>query len=66
MLAEYLKAVPRETVTNLAQDKYQVRDPNNGVIGLQVFNRFVYGTINCIDSMTQDRYLNEVTANLLK
>jgi hypothetical protein len=66
MLADYLNAVPTQTVTKLAPDKYQIRDPNNGVIGLQVFNRFVYGIINCTDYKTQDRYLQEVTANLLR
>ena len=64
ILAEYLKAVPKEAVTELAPAKYQIRDPNNGVIGLQVFNRFVYGMIHCADNMTRDRYLKEVTANL--
>ena len=64
MLEEYLKAVPKETVTQIAPDKYQIQDPNNGVIGLQVFHRFVYGIINCTDYKTQDRYLKEVTANL--
>jgi len=66
MLAEYFKAVPMETVTKLAPDKYQIQDPNNGVIGLQIINRFVYGIINCTDYMTRDRYLKELSANLLK
>jgi hypothetical protein len=66
MLAEYLNAVPKQTVTKLAPDKYQIHDPNNGMIGLQVFDRFVYGIINCTDSKIQNRYLKEVTANLLR
>jgi hypothetical protein len=66
MLAEYFNAVPRETVTKLAPDKYQIRDPHNGVIELQVFNRYLYGILNCTDPDTRDQYLKEVTANLLK
>lgn len=66
MLAEYLNAVPRETVSKLDPGKCQIRDLHNGVIGLQVFNRYVCGIINCPDGRIRDRYLQEVTANLLK
>jgi hypothetical protein len=66
MLIEYLNAVPKETVTKIAPDKYQIRDPHNGVIELQVFNRYLYGTLNCTDPNTRDQYLKEVSANLLK
>jgi RNAse (barnase) inhibitor barstar len=66
MLAGYLNAVPKETVTKLGPVKYLIRDPNNGVIGLQVFDRYVYGIINCTDYQTQDQYLKEVTASLLR
>ncbi|MGD1046846.1 MAG: DUF6599 family protein [Bacteroidota bacterium] len=66
MLVEYFNAVPQETVTKLAPDKYQIRDPHNGIIELQMFNRYVYGIFNCTDHKTRDRYLKEVTANLLK
>lgn len=66
MLAKYIDAVPKETVIKFAPDKYQIRDPHNGTIELQVFSRYFYGIINCRDSKTTDRYLKEVTVNLLK
>jgi hypothetical protein len=66
MFAEYLNAVPKETVTKLTPDKYQIRDPHNGIIGLQVFNQYIYGILNCTDPNTRDQYLREVTANFLK
>ena len=66
MLAEYLNAVPKEIVTRLTTDKYQIRDPHNGIIGLQVFDRYLCGIANCINPNTQDQYLKEVTANLSK
>ena len=66
VLAEYIKAVPKETVTKLATDKYQTSDPHNGVIVLQLFNRYIYGIINCTDVKTRDQYLKEVTVNLLR
>ena len=66
MLMEYLNAIPKETVTKLDPDKYQIRDPHNGVIGLRIFNQYICGVINCANSKTRDQYLNEVTANLLK
>ena len=66
MLAEYLNAVPKEIVTRLTTDKYQIRDPHTGIIGLQVFDRYLCGIANCINPNTQDQYLKEVTANLSK
>ena len=66
VLAEYIKAVPKETVTKLASDKYQMSDPHNGVIVLKLANRYIYGIINCADVKTQDQYFKEVTAKLLK
>jgi hypothetical protein len=66
MLAEYLNAVPKEIMTKLTPNKYQIRDPHNGIIGLQVFDRYLCGITNCINPNTRDQYLKEVTANLLK
>ncbi len=66
MIVEFLNAVPKETVAKRASDKYQIRDPHNGMIELQVFDRYICGIINCPDSKIRDRYLKEVTANLLK
>jgi hypothetical protein len=66
MLAEYFKAVPKEAVTMSAPDKYQIRDPHNGMIGLQIVNRYVCGVINYPDGKIRDLYLQEVVANLFK
>jgi hypothetical protein len=66
MLAEYLKAIPKEAVTMSAPNKYQIRDPHSGMIGLQVVNRYVCGVINCPDGKIRDQYLKEVVANLFK
>jgi hypothetical protein len=66
MLAEFLNAIPKETVMKLTPDKYQIHDPHNGVIGLQVLNRYVYGIINCSEGKIRDQYLKEMTAKLLK
>jgi hypothetical protein len=64
MLAKYFNAVPKEAVTKFAPDKYQIRDPHNGVIELQVVNRYVCGVINCPDGKIWDWYLKEVTTSL--
>jgi hypothetical protein len=66
MIEKYLHAVPKETVMKLDSGTYQIRDPHNGAIGLQIFNQYICGIINCANSKTRDQYLNEVTANLLK
>jgi hypothetical protein len=65
-LAEYLKAIPKDAVTKLDTGKYQIQDPNIGVMGLQVIGRYVYGILNCSDRKTRDRYLQEMSANLLR
>ena len=66
ILAKYLNAIPKEAVTKFAQDKYQILDPNNGVIVLCIFNQYIYGTINCANLKTQNRYLKELIARLKK
>jgi len=66
MLAKYIDAVPKETVIKFAPDNYQIRDPHNGTIGLQVFSRYFCGIINCRDSKIKDQYFKKVTVNLLK
>jgi hypothetical protein len=66
MLTKYLNTIPKEAVTMSAPNKYQIRDPHSGMIGLQVIDRYVCGVINCPDGKTRDRYLQEMTANLLK
>ncbi|MCX6122708.1 MAG: hypothetical protein NTX44_13945 [Ignavibacteriales bacterium] len=66
MLTKYLNTIPKEAVTKLESDKYQIRDPHNGLIGLQVINRYICGVINCPDGKIRDQYLKEVVANLFK
>jgi hypothetical protein len=64
MLAEYLKAVPNGAVTQLAPDTYQILDPNNGVIKVQIFNQYFCGIINCPDGKMGDEYLKKVITYL--
>ena len=66
MLIEYLNAVPKETATKIAPDKYQIHDPHNGIIELLIFNRYVCGIINCSNDKIRDWYLQVVAANFLK
>jgi hypothetical protein len=66
LIVEYLKSVPKETVTKLASGNYQIQDPHNGVIGLQIFNRYVCGILNCTDYQTRIKFLDKVIANLSK
>jgi hypothetical protein len=65
ILADYLKAIPKDVISKLDPGKYQIQDPHIGVMGLQVIGRYVYGILNCSDRKTSDRYLKEITANLL-
>jgi hypothetical protein len=66
ILAEYLNGITKENVTKRAADKYQIQDPHNGSIGLQIFKRYICGVINCPDREIQDRYLQEVTRALYR
>jgi len=66
VVSEYFKAVPKEAVTQLAFDTYQIQDPNNGAIRLQVLDRFVCGIMNDANNKTRDQYLLELKSNLLK
>lgn len=66
ILAEYLKAIPKNAVTKIDTEKYQIQDPHIGVMGVQVFDRYVCGIINCFDHSTSDRYLKKMSASLLR
>jgi hypothetical protein len=66
VISEYFKAVPKEAVTQLDSDAYQIHDPNNGAIRLQVLDRFLYGIMNDASNKTRDQYLLELKSNLLK
>jgi hypothetical protein len=66
VISEYFKVIPKGAVTQLAADTYQVQDPNNGAIGLLVFDRYLCGIMNCPNSITQDLYLKKITANLVR
>ena len=66
ILTEYLKVISKDNVTKLTIDKYQIQDPHNGFIGLQIFKRYICGVINCPDIEVRDRYLKEVTTALLR
>ena len=66
VLADYLKVIPKDAVTELGPGTYQIQDPHIGVMGVQVMNRYVYGIIGCTDSKTRDLYLQEMNANLFR
>jgi len=66
MLAEYLKAVPKEAVIKLEPDKYQIQDPRIGMISLQIISRYICGVSGNTNSAIRDRNLKEVTTNLLR
>jgi hypothetical protein len=66
VVSEYFKAVPKEAVTQLAFDAYQIQDPNNGAIRLQVLDRFICGIMNDVNNKTRDQVLLELKSNLLK
>jgi hypothetical protein len=66
ILADYLKALPKDAVTRLGPGTYQFQDPHIGELGVQVMNQFVYGVLNCSNRSTRDRVLKEMSANLLR
>jgi hypothetical protein len=61
VITEYLKAIPKNSITKLDDNTFKVNDPHNGVIELRMVNRFVCGIVNCSNSKTRSIYLKEVT-----
>jgi hypothetical protein len=66
MLKEFLSAVSKGSERTPHPDQYQIHDPHNGEIILRIINQYVFGVINCSDGKVRDRYLQEMTANLLQ
>ena len=66
ILANYFKAIPKEAVAKFEREKYVVQDPHNGLIELQVFNRYICGVIGCTDSETRDLCFQELGATLTR
>jgi hypothetical protein len=66
VVSDYFKAVLKEAVTQLAFDTYQIQDPNNGAIRLQVLDRFICGIMNDANNKSRDQYLLKLKSNLLK
>ena len=64
VLAGYLKALPKEAVTETLPGIYRIQDPNNGILRLQAFNQYVCGIVNCPDDKIQDEYLKRIIAQL--
>ena len=66
VLSEYFKAVPKEAVTQIASDTYQIHDTNNGAIRLQVLDRYLCGIMNDANNKSRDQVLQKLKSNLLK
>ena len=66
VISEYFKVIPKGAVTQLAFDSYQIQDSNNGLIRLQVLDRFICGMIPSADIKAQDQFLLQLKSNLLK
>jgi hypothetical protein len=61
---EYLKAVPKESITELDDNTYEIHDAHVGVIELRRVHRYVYGSINCTNPKTRNYCLKQVTSAL--
>ncbi|RPI04687.1 MAG: hypothetical protein EHM64_09190 [Ignavibacteriae bacterium] len=66
MLAEYLKTVPKESVTKYDSSRYQIRDPHHGAMGLQICSQYLCGVIQCTDNEIQKNILSGLTGMLLQ
>ena len=64
ILVDYLKAIPKEAVTRLDTEKYQIQDPHIGVMVLQEFDRYICGMINYPNGKIRDEYLKKVITSL--
>jgi hypothetical protein len=66
VISEYFKPIPKNAVTEIASDSYLIRDPNSGLIRVQVLDRFLFGMIPSADNKARDQYLVQLKANLEK
>jgi hypothetical protein len=66
MIGAYLHAVPKDSVTTLGSNTYEIHDPHSGLIGLQLVDRYIFGVVNYADMKTRDQCLKELATTISK
>ncbi len=66
MMAEYLKVLPKDSVTRVGKNRYDIRDPHNGETIVVAWKTFLYGVLNCTDSEKRENLIKEMSTNLPK
>jgi hypothetical protein len=66
MVSEYLKVLPKESVTMIEKNRYNIRDAHSGEIVIIVQKAYLYGAINYTHTQKRDFLLKEITGAIAK
>lgn len=63
VLDKYVQTISRERAI-ITGNKYELNDPNNGMIILLLQGKYLFGTVNCTDKSTIDGLIKKIAARL--
>jgi hypothetical protein len=65
ILDKFILTLPKENVVKTGE-KYELNDPNNGMIAVVLQNKYLFGVVNCTDKSLEDDLLRVISNNLLR
>lgn len=66
LFSRYIKAAKGQSTPKEINDRYEINDVNNGLIVIAIYQRFLFGLVNCSSNQFSDEYFKELKANLSK